>query len=153
MDLARDIARAVSDAGLTCAVAESVTGGHVAAHMAAAPDASEWFKGGVVAYSSEVKFGVLGVTPGPVVTAECAQQMATGVRALLVGDVAVATTGAGGPEPEEGRPAGTVFIAVDSPSGRTVHGYQLDGDPEQVVKRATLQALRDLHAATTRIGE
>jgi nicotinamide-nucleotide amidase len=152
MDLARSIARAVSNAGLTCAVAESVTGGHVSAHMAASPDASEWFRGGLVAYSSAVKFDVLGVTPGPVVTAECAQQMATGVRALLAGDIAVATTGAGGPGSAEGQPAGTVFVAVETPSRRTVHGYQLDGDPEQVVKRATLQALRDLHAAAAQMG-
>jgi nicotinamide-nucleotide amidase len=67
-------------------------------------------------------------------------------------DIAVATTGAGGPGSAEGQPAGTVFVAVETPSRRTVHGYQLDGDPEQVVKRATLQALRDLHAAAAQMG-
>ena len=152
MDLAESIARAVAAAGLTCAVAESVTGGHVSAHLAAAQGASDWFKGGVVAYSSAVKFDVLGVTPGPVVSSACAHQMAAGVVTLLTADIAAATTGAGGPGSEEGQPPGTVFIAVQSPMGRAVRKYLLDGDPEHVVKRATLQALRDLHHVAVQLG-
>jgi nicotinamide-nucleotide amidase len=147
IDLAQAIARALTESGLTCAVAESITGGNVVARLAAGQGASSWLKGGVVAYSSAAKYDVLDVTPGPVVTAQCAQQMAVGVSRLLAGDVAVATTGAGGPGPEEGQPAGTVFIAVKVPSGEIVRKYEFSGDPAQIVEAATLQTLRDLRQA------
>jgi nicotinamide-nucleotide amidase len=141
------IAEALQGSQRTAAAAESVTGGNISSRLSAAPGASEWLKGGLVAYAPEVKFGVLGVTPGPVITARCAQEMATGVARLLDADYAVATTGAGGPGAEEDQPAGTVFIAVASPGDCHVRRYQFDGDPEDIVWEATRQALEDLAAA------
>ena len=86
-DLAARIGELAADRGLTVAVAESLTGGMVAMALARAPDSSTWFRGSLVAYHSDVKHEVLGVPPGPVVSAEAAAAMATGVRCLLRADV------------------------------------------------------------------
>jgi nicotinamide-nucleotide amidase len=146
-DPASDIARTLHRRRRTVATAESVTCGTVAKRLGAAPDSSDWLRGGVVAYASAVKFDVLGVAPGPVITETCAREMAVGAAHLLAADYAVSTTGAGGPGSQEGRPAGTVFIAVTSPSGCRAREYHFEGDPADVVEAATEQALRDLRAA------
>jgi len=126
------------------AVAESLTGGKIAVQLAAAEGAADWFCGGVVAYQSEVKFRVLGVDRGPVVTSSAARQMASGVRELLGADVAVAVTGAGGPEPQDGQPVGTVFIGLSHDDGVRVEEHHFDGEPQQVVAATTVAALRML---------
>jgi nicotinamide-nucleotide amidase len=146
-DIAERVARDAQRLGRAIAAAESVTAGAIAVGLAAAPQASTWFRGSLVAYSSAVKHGVLGVDRGPVITAHAAVQMARGAARLLDADIAVATTGAGGPDPEEGQPAGTVFIAVCGPNQRVqVDRYRFSGGPEEVVKAAAAQALRDLSA-------
>jgi nicotinamide-nucleotide amidase len=96
--------------GMSLAVAESMTGGMVAARIVDVPGSSDWFRGGVVAYDSEVKFDVLDVRRGPVVSAEAAEQMADGVRRLLKADVGVSVTGVAGPAEQEGQPVGTAFF-------------------------------------------
>lgn len=106
----------------------------------------------MVAYAAEVKFDLLGIDRGPVVNAATARQMATGVARLLHADFAVATTGVGGPGPQEGRPEGTVFIAVAAPEGCTVEEYAFAGGPSEVVEQATRQALHDLGAAVVGTG-
>jgi nicotinamide-nucleotide amidase len=153
-DEAADLAQQVAEAlrGRTVATAESMTSGNVAAALAAAQDASQWLQGSVVAYSRQVKFSVLGVDRGPVITAGCARQMARGVTRLLGADISVATTGAGGPDSEEGQPAGTVFIAVATQDRCEVKRYQFDGGPPRVVHLSTIQALRDLVALVTAGG-
>jgi nicotinamide-nucleotide amidase len=98
----------------------------------------------VVAYASEVKFQVLDVDPGPVVTARCGARMARGVVRLTGADLAVAVRGVGGPGSDEGHPAGTVFLAVGS--GTEEH-HRFDGAPPEVVKLATIAALRALATA------
>jgi nicotinamide-nucleotide amidase len=114
----------------------------VSSLLARAPDAARWFRGGVVAYSPEVKQAVLGVAPGPVVTAACARQMARGAADVLGADVVVATTGVGGPDPEEGQPAGTVWFGVAA--GRSVDARleRFDGDPAAVCHQSAVTALR-----------
>jgi nicotinamide-nucleotide amidase len=97
-----------------------------------------------VAYASEVKFKVLSVDRGPVVTAACALQMARGVVDLTGSDLGVALTGVGGPDPAEGEPAGTVFIAVCSTGAERVERCQFTGDPEEILDAATERALRML---------
>lgn len=148
--LAERVAQALHGTNRTAATAESITCGSIAASLAAAHDASQWFHGGVVAYTRNVKFSVLGVDPGPVITAGCARQMAVGAARLLGADVAVGTTGVGGPDAEEGQPAGTVFIAVATGVGCQVREYHFDGEPPDVVRNATIQALRDLVAVLDR---
>ena len=148
-DLEAQIAEALTRTKRTVASAESLTGGSVSAGLSAIEGASNWFIGGVVAYAAEVKYDLLGVDRGPVINAQTAQQMATGVARLLHSDFAVATTGVGGPGPVEGRPEGTVFVAVATPDACTTHEYAFDGDPPQITALATRQALRDLAVAVT----
>jgi nicotinamide-nucleotide amidase len=112
---------------------ESLTSGTVATRLGAGPNAADWFGGGIVAYQEPVKFDVLGVEEGPVVTRACAEQMATGARKLLGADVAVSCTGVGGPDPSEGKPAGTVVIAVATENEVVVRELSLDGSPEEVL--------------------
>src|ERR1700704_1305718 len=85
--------------GRAVATAESCTGGLFAQALAQTEGSSEWFCGGIVAYQRRTKFDVLGVTPGPVVTERTAREMAQGVAGLLGTDIAVAVTGAAGPDP------------------------------------------------------
>ncbi len=146
--LEQQIADALVSSNRTAAVAESLTGGNVSAGLSAIEGASDWFRGGLVAYAESVKFDLLGVERGPVITAKSAEQMARGVTRLLHADLAVATTGVGGPGPQEDLPQGTVFIAVATPTTTRVRKYHFEGDPSEVVKRATQQALTDLAAAT-----
>jgi nicotinamide-nucleotide amidase len=112
--------------GLTLAVAESLTGGLVAARLVDVPGASTWFRGAVVSYASDVKFSVLGVPEGPVVSSEAAAAMAAGVRDLLGADVGLGVTGVAGPESAEGHAPGTVFLGA------------VVGDDTPVTARATL---------------
>lgn len=141
------IAEALVDSGQTAAAAESLTGGSISATLSAVEGASDWFRGGIIAYAPEVKFDVLGVDRGPVITADTASQMAVGVAKLLGADYAVATTGVGGPGPQEGKPQGTVYVAVAVGTSAEVAEYRFDGDPSAVVEQATAQALADLAAA------
>lgn len=151
--LAEEIATAAGESGRTIAVAESLTAGNAAAVLGAAPQASDWFRGGVIAYAPEVKFDVLGVTPGPVVCASCAREMALGVQARLGADIAVAATGVGGPGPEEGQPAGTVHLACVGPGEevqeRTV---QLEGAPERVVELTVILMLNLVYEALVEVA-
>lgn len=105
-DLASAIAIAMRRRKCTVAVAESLTSGNVGRELGAAEGASQWFLGGVIAYAKSVKFSLLGVDPGPVVTALCAHQMADGVARLTGADFTVALTGVGGPEEEEAQSPG-----------------------------------------------
>jgi nicotinamide-nucleotide amidase len=98
--------------GYTLAVAESFTGGLLAARIVATPGASAYFRGGVVAYDTAVKHALLGVGPGPVISEQAAIAMADGARRVLDADVAIATTGVAGPDPQEGHPPGTIVIAT-----------------------------------------
>jgi nicotinamide-nucleotide amidase len=141
-DLAAELAEAARRRGLTVAVAESLTAGQVACALGAAPEAASWFRGALVAYASEVKFKVLGVPRGPVVTRECALVMARGVAGLLDAELAVAVTGVGGPDDEEGQPAGSVWFAVVSPRGEHTEHRQFDGEPQEIVAATTEHALR-----------
>ena len=140
--LATEIAQLAQQHRLTVAVAESLTGGKVACHLAAAPEASQWFRGGVVAYSAEVKHDVLGVPAGPVVSESCAEAMATGVAKLLDATLAVATTGVGGPGPQDGEAPGTVWLAVASEHGVTAQLQHFAGEPPDVLDQTVRHALR-----------
>jgi nicotinamide-nucleotide amidase len=98
--------------GLSLGLAESVTGGLVASRLTNVVGASEWFRGSVVAYDSEVKHQLLDVPDGPVVSAEAAKAMAEGARKALGADIGLAVTGVAGPAEQDGRPVGTVFFGI-----------------------------------------
>ena len=143
-ELAELVAKLAQEGGQRVAVAESLTAGRVSSMLGRGQQASEWFRGAVVAYDEDVKFRVLGVTPGPVVTDLCAREMAEGVRRLLRADVALGITGVGGPGPDEGCPAGTVHLAVaTADTTRSLHAC-LPGDPSEVVASATGLCLTEI---------
>ncbi|MFI6042617.1 CinA family protein [Nocardia sp. NPDC051321] len=133
--------------GLTIAVAESLTAGNLAATLGAAPDSAQWFRGGVVAYSAMVKYRVLDVPDVPVVSEVAARAMAESVRALMDTDIAVATTGVGGPDPQDGEPAGSVWFAVATRSRVDAEHQHYDGEPEEVLARSVRHAVGMLLAA------
>ena len=103
--------------GLTVAFAESVTGGLVSGRITNVPGASAVFKGSVVSYASEVKFDVLNVTKGPVVSESAAIEMARGVKELLNTDVGMSLTGVAGPEEQDGQPVGTLWVGLSCADG------------------------------------
>lgn len=131
------------------ATAESLTGGQLAAAISAAPGASEWYRGGIVAYQSEVKHTLLETPPGPVVTHGTAAAMACSVAKLLDARYTVALTGVGGPGFEEGKAPGTVFIATyEAGHAPVVDRHEFDGVPVEVVEQTVSAAL---HALIKRI--
>jgi nicotinamide-nucleotide amidase len=136
-----DIAQLAKDHGFRVGAAESLTGGAVSSALAMGEEAAEWYHGCVVSYAPTVKYDVLGVTPGPLVTERCAVEMVTGVAKVLDVDAAVSTTGAGGPGPEEGQPAGTVHVGLYVRGEVSSHRLDLEGDPGEVVEAATEQSL------------
>jgi len=141
------VVRALIDRGLTIAAAESLTGGLVTAELTSVPGASAVVLGGAVVYATELKHSLLGVdadllaAEGPV-HPEVARQLASGVRERLAvdgrpADLGVATTGVAGPEPQGGRPVGTVFVGVSSARGTRAVALELSGDRD-AIRRATV---------------
>jgi nicotinamide-nucleotide amidase len=131
--------------GWTVGVAESLTGGAVAAELVEAPGASDVVRGAVVAYATALKSSLLGVdgvllAERGAVDADVAAQMASGVRRSTGADVGLATTGVAGPDPQDGVRPGVVFVAVETPSGRAVRRCDLPGDRTQV-RRGALDAV------------
>ena len=135
------VAAQLLERGLTLAVAESVTGGLIASRLVGVAGASHWFRGGVVSYASEVKFDLLNVPVGPVVSSSAAEAMAIGVRDLLKADVGLSVTGVAGPEEQDGQPAGTVFVGLLI--GDTIQhaALRLPGDRPRVRAYSAISAL------------
>lgn len=138
------------DGGHTVAVAESLTGGLLCATLASVPGVSQVLRGGVVAYATELKHELLGVdrdllARGGAVQPQVATQMAAGVAGRLGAAVALATTGVAGPDPQDGRPPGTVYVALHGLGADAVIGREgataLAGDRAQVRWGAVLVAL------------
>ncbi|MEV8403055.1 CinA family protein [Streptomyces niveus] len=135
--------------GTTLAVAESLTGGLVAAELTAVPGASRALRGGVTAYATDVKRDVLGVdgtllAERGAVDPEVARQMAVGVRGVLAAGWGIATTGVAGPEPQDGQPVGTVYVAVSGPHGaEKVAALRLNGDRAEI-RRESVRSVLDL---------
>jgi nicotinamide-nucleotide amidase len=136
------VAARLSARGLTFGVAESLTGGLVASRLVNVPGASAWFRGGVVAYDEQVKFDVLGVPAGPVVTESAAAAMAEGIRRVTRADVGLGITGVAGPDEQEGVSPGTVFVGLVLPGQPAeTREFRLPGDRERVRQYAAISAL------------
>jgi nicotinamide-nucleotide amidase len=161
---ATDVVRLLTVKGETLAVAESLTGGLVAAEITAVPGASKAFRGSVTAYATELKNALLGVDADLLaargaVDPQVAAQMAAGVRKALGADWGIATTGVAGPDPQDGRPVGTVFVAVDGPfgpesgsaPGGKVEGLRLNGDRAEIRRESVRSVLALL--LTELVGE
>lgn len=150
-----DLLRGVS---ATVATAESLTGGRLGALLTAVPGASITYRGGVIAYATDLKVSLLGVPVAlvaehGVVSAPCAAAMAEGVRSLTGSTYGLATTGVAGPDLQEGRPPGTVFVGVSGPGGTSTVALNLGGDRGAIIERTcreALSALADLIRAGSR---
>lgn len=140
--LAERVAAAAVDSNVSVAAAESLTGGLIASRLAAAPDASSWFRGAIVAYSSQVKYDLLGVPVGPVVSETAARRMAAATADLMGADFSVSVTGVGGPDDQDGEPPGTVWVAVYGTGQTTATLLHLAGDPARICRDATFECLR-----------
>jgi nicotinamide-nucleotide amidase len=128
--------------GLTLGLAESLTGGLVASRLVAVEGASDWFRGSIVSYASEIKYQLLGVPVGPVVSAPAARAMAEGACRVLGADVGLALTGVAGPTEQEGQPPGTVFVGLARPGAETESlEAHLPGDRDRVRQYANISAL------------
>jgi nicotinamide-nucleotide amidase len=141
--------------GLHLAVAESLTGGLLTSAFVDIPGASKVLLGSIVAYQTELKHQLLGVSRPLLqeqgsVDAEVVAQMATGIRVKLANKtgideafvVGIATTGIAGPESQDGKPAGTVFIGISGPTGDFVYPLDLAGSRADI-RAATVTAAVD----------
>ncbi|MFG1923951.1 CinA family protein [Cryptosporangium sp. NPDC048952] len=139
---AAGVLAALRERGETLATAESLTGGLLAAHLVDVPGASRVFRGGIVAYATELKAALVGVDAdlldrlGPV-AAEVAAALADGTRQRCGADWGIGTTGVAGPDPQDGKPAGTVFVGVAGPDGVVTRALHLDGD-RAAIRAATV---------------
>ena len=160
MSRAAELVTALTHRGWTLGVAESLTGGSLAAEIVTVAGASATLLGGVIAYATPVKATLLKVdtalldTHGPV-HAEVAEQMATGVRQAVQvegrpADVGIATTGIAGPGSPDGQPVGTVHIGVATPLGVRSHTFRFEGDRASVRAQAVTAAIA---AAFTAVRE
>lgn len=140
------------DRGLTLGLAESVSGGLVAGRLTNIPGASDVFRGAVVSYSSDVKFDLLGVPHGPVVSEAVAIAMAQGARRVLGSDIGLALTGVAGPSEQDGKPVGTLCVGLALADGTTqARTLQLPGARDQMRQLSVISAL-DLLRRSLREG-
>jgi nicotinamide-nucleotide amidase len=145
-DLELVVGRLLKSRQLTVAAAESLTGGGLGVRLSRAPGSSAFFKGSAVVYTAEAKMSVLGVSKatieGPgVVSEECAREMAAGARKSYEADVAVSTTGVAGPEEHDGKPVGTVCVALSADGVDEARSFRAPGDRDQVRRWAEQAAL------------
>ena len=139
--------------GMTCATAESCTGGGVGSAITSVPGASAVYLGGVVSYANSVKRGVLGVGDGTLarcgaVSPECAAEMAEGARRLTGADIAVSVTGVAGPGGGSAeKPVGLVWFGLASPGGVRTERCIFAGDRGRVREQAVVHAIGMLTAA------
>ncbi|WP_348800371.1 CinA family nicotinamide mononucleotide deamidase-related protein [Flavobacterium adhaerens] len=144
------LGRVLTKNKFSLATAESCTGGKIAELIASVPGASNYFKGSIVAYSTEVKQKVLGISENTirqysVVSAEVVKAMALNVKNLLNTDYAIATTGNAGPtKGDSDIEVGTVFIALATPDKVLVEGFNFGQPREKVIDRAVMKGMEML---------
>ncbi|HWA67353.1 MAG TPA: CinA family protein [Mycobacteriales bacterium] len=149
--LAAEVLAALRERGETLATAESLTGGVVGATITAVPGASASYRGGVISYATDVKHQLLGVPDGLLaqrgaVDPDVATAMAEGVRSRLGATWGLAFTGVAGPQPQDGKPVGTVYVAVAGPRGTDVVSLLLSGEREVIRVASCREGLRALGA-------
>ncbi|KGL49552.1 damage-inducible protein CinA [Porphyromonas gulae] len=142
-----ELAKLLTERGLTLATAESCTGGAIASALTHCPGASVFFRGSVVAYQNDIKIRLLQVSQADiechtVVSEPVARSMAVGVCRLLDADIGIATTGIAGPSGGSDRvPVGTVWIGLAIGEDTFAHCLHLSGTREEVIAQATDQVL------------
>jgi nicotinamide-nucleotide amidase len=126
---------------LTLGLAESVTGGLVAARLTEIPGASDVLRGSIVSYATEVKQQLLDVPEGPVVSEEAALAMARGAARVLGSDVTMALTGVAGPDEQDGMPVGTLCVAIVWGEGELTRTFRLPGQRQQMRQFSVINSL------------
>jgi nicotinamide-nucleotide amidase len=156
---AADIVAELTRRGLTIAVAESLTGGLLVAELVGVPGASKVVNGGVVAYNTALKHSLLGVDAALLesrgaVDPDVAVAMANGVRRTCAvhgvpASIGLSTTGVAGPDPQDGKPVGTVFIGVSTDAGHHVFDLTLGGPRNELRRRVVYESLVQLKKVLT----
>jgi nicotinamide-nucleotide amidase len=160
--LAGEVIAELTRRGLTIAIAESLTGGLIVAELIGVPGASKVVNGGIVAYNTELKHSLLGVDAdflaarGPV-DPDVAAAMADGVRRVcsiegVPASIGLSTTGVAGPDPQDGKPVGTVFIGVSTDAGTRVVDLTLGGSRNALRRRVVSESLVQLKKVLTETG-
>ncbi|KXX77071.1 CinA-like protein [Madurella mycetomatis] len=156
LDIASDVIRLLDETGGTLGVAESLTAGSLMAAVTSVPGAGSVFRGGVVSYATPLKQALLGVDPaliarGGVICGDVAAQMAEGARRATTFEGStpttwgIGTTGGAGPDPQDGKPPGTVYIGIASPEGSRAFGpFGFPGSRDSVREATVLEALARL---------
>jgi nicotinamide-nucleotide amidase len=154
IDAGAEVVALLTSRGLTIAVAESLTGGLLVAELIGTPGASAVVNGGVVAYNTALKHSVLGVDAGLLaergaVDAEVARQMASGVRSALAvhgraADIGISTTGVAGPDPQDGKPVGTVYLGFAIGTEVVSVALQLSGTRDGIRNAVVSESLAQL---------
>ena len=152
MELTPQVAAAAAvhrlvERGETFATVESLTGGLVAATVVEIPGVSAVYRGGLVVYATDLKHTLAGVPEGLLaergaVDPDVALALAGGGRERCRADWGLATTGVAGPDPQDGKPVGLVYVAVAGPTGATVRELRLDGNRAAVRTESVTSVLR-----------
>jgi nicotinamide-nucleotide amidase len=163
IDLTGEVVDMLRSRRLTIGVAESLTGGLLIAELVRIPGASEVVRGGVVAYATDLKHRILDVDADLLaergaVDAEVAVQMASGVRDRLGPgrepcSIGLSTTGVAGPGPQDGNPAGTVFIGLSRGDAGYARALLLSGDRQAIREQTVRSAIEMLHAELVDVGQ
>jgi PncC family amidohydrolase len=147
LDRSTALGNALRERGWSCATAESCTGGGIAREIIAIAGSSDYFLGGIVAYSNAAKISLLGVRQETLdsvgaVSAECAVEMARGARRALGSDVGLSSTGIAGPGGATARkPVGLVHIGVATPDGEETRELRLAGDRQSIIEQSIAAAM------------
>lgn len=141
--LVKEIATLLSTQNKTVAVAESCTGGNIATMLSSVSGSSNFFEGGIIAYSEKVKINQLRVREQDIVkysavSKQVAKQMAEGANCQFQSDYSIATTGYAGPT---GDKVGKVFIAFSSKEKTYIVDYFFEGERKEIVHKASVKAL------------
>ena len=147
-ELASSLIKKLEEKNLTVAVAESLTGGLVAASLTEIPGASKVFKGSITAYSDEIKQNVLNVNKETItnftsISEQVALEMAINVRKIMKSDIGISTTGVAGPEKSAGFAPGLVFVAISIGDHNMCQKLEITGDRSKI-RNQTVQELLQL---------
>ena len=147
-ELASSLIKKLQENNLTIAVAESLTGGLVAASLTEIPGASKVFKGSITAYADEIKQNVLNVNKETIlkftsISEQVALEMAINVRTIMKSDIGISTTGVAGPEKSAGFAPGLVFVAISIEDHKMCQKLEITGDRSKI-RHQTVQEILQL---------
>ena len=146
-ELASSLIKKLQENNLTIAVAESLTGGLVAASLTEIPGASKVFKGSITAYSDEIKQNVLNVNKDTItkftsISEQVALEMAINVRTIMKSDIGISTTGVAGPEKSAGFAPGLVFVAISIGDHNMCQKLEITGDRSKIRNQTVHEILQ-----------